>query len=74
MSIIFIIFIESSEITTYALLRTFSHLLLGIIVEPLTCFPSQVTGPDHFLQQGAWPIFGVPQFFIEIVLNHQEGV
>ena len=49
-------------------------LSLGIIVKPSPGFSSQVTSPDHFTQQGTWPIFGVPQFFVKIVLNHQEGV
>jgi len=49
-------------------------LSLGIIVESFSSFPSQVTSPDHFTQQGTGPIFGVPQFFVKIVLNHQEGI
>jgi hypothetical protein len=48
--------------------------LLGIFIKPFPGFSSQVTSPDHFTQQGTGPIFGVPQFFVKIVLNHQEGV
>ena len=55
-------------------IRSHHALSLGIIVEPFSGFPSQVTGPDHLPQQGTGTIFGVAQFFVKIVLNHQEGV